>query len=76
MPRDPYLTLVPDDEPDAVVVAMDDLVDAPLPPAELALGSDVLDLESMQRELDPREAPTKTTRLVVRTDDREGLRRE
>lgn len=54
--RDSLLTVVPDEEPDAIVVAMDD----------------VLDVEAPHRE----EAQARHARLVVRTDDRKGLRRE
>lgn len=64
-PRRPTLEpLLATPELDAVVVDFDDLED--VPPRELATGSNVLDLA----ELDvPR------PRLVIRTDDRLGLRR-
>jgi hypothetical protein len=56
-----------------VVVALDDVQDAE---PELALGSDVLDLDALDQTFTPSEAPTRPgARLVIRTDDRVGVRR-
>ena len=67
--------LMSSEEPDAVVVDFDEVVDAA--PAELAVGSNVLDLAGMDRQLaaDIKPGPEKPARLVIRTDDRLGLRR-